>query len=58
MDRYDKKKFALINFSHGVFSILFTHDDLVMQALVCLGMMIHNDLLWCFICEFKITSHS
>jgi len=36
MDKAPKKKNVFVNFSHAVFSLLFIHDNLVMQALVCL----------------------
>jgi len=36
MDEVPKKKTVSVNFSHAVFSLLFIHDNLVMQALVWL----------------------
>jgi len=38
MDKVQKKKTVSMNFSHAVFSLLFRHDDLVIQALVWLYM--------------------
>jgi len=46
-----KTKTVSDNVIHAKFSILCTHDDLAMQALVW------RDPFWCFICEFKMTSH-
>jgi hypothetical protein len=34
-----KKKSVSVNFTHALFSLLFTHDDLVMQALFWLSMV-------------------
>jgi hypothetical protein len=34
-----KKKLVSVNFSHALFSLLSTHDDLVMQAFVWLPMV-------------------
>jgi len=34
-----KKKTVSVNFSHALFSLFFTHDDLVMQALFWLSMV-------------------
>ena len=40
MDRVKKKKKIMsVNFSHSLFFLSFTHDDLVMQALVWLSMV-------------------
>jgi len=39
MDKVQKKKTVLITFSHAVFSLLSTDDDLVMQALIWLHMV-------------------
>jgi hypothetical protein len=36
MDKVPKKRRLSVAFSHDLFSLLFTHDDLVMQALVWL----------------------
>jgi hypothetical protein len=36
VDKVPKKNIVLVNFSHAVFSLLFIHDNLVMQALVWL----------------------
>jgi len=46
-----KKKIVLVNFSHGVFPLLFTHDNLVIQALVCLGMLWDNLVIQALVCS-------
>jgi len=52
-----------VNFSHALFSLLSTHDDLVMQALVfALRGPVQNNLAYhgpihCFICIIKMTSY-
>jgi len=59
MDKVKKRKIVLVNFRHAVFSLLYTHDDLMMQAFVwhhTVQFTVQNDLVWCFVCEFK-TSH-
>jgi hypothetical protein len=48
-----KKKTLSVNFSHAMFSLLSTHDNLVMQALVWIHMMpfraIRFGAVWCSI---------
>ena len=39
MDKVQRKKTVSITFSHAVFSLLSTYDDLVMQALIWLHMV-------------------
>jgi len=46
MYKVPQKKTVSVNFICALFSLLFTHDKLAMQAMA-----------WRFICEFKTTSH-
>jgi len=50
MDNIPKKKIVSVNFSHALFCLLFTPDDLAMQALVWLRMVqfrvIRFDVVW------------
>ena len=43
--RVQKKKIVAVKFSNAVFSLLFTHDDLVMQALVW-SHMVQFRVIW------------
>jgi hypothetical protein len=59
-----KKNIMSVNFSHALFSLLSTHDDLFDAglALAPLG-QVQNDSDRCclvcpFICKFKVTSHT
>jgi hypothetical protein len=39
MDKVQKEKFVSVDSSHAMFSLLSTHDNSVMQALVWLSMV-------------------
>jgi len=45
-----KENTVSVNFSHGQSSLLLTHDDMVMHALVWLCRVQFSDTIWCFIC--------
>jgi len=46
-----KRKNASVNFSHAVFSLLSTRDNLVMQALVSLHMVLFR-IIWFDMVQF------